>query len=404
MVSPVNAVIGANYGDEGKGLYTNFFAEIGKNEKSPHLTVRFNGGAQAGHTVLNKQNMKRHVFNHIGSGTFHGADTALDEMFVVNPMIYVNEKQRFSEKHRISYPSIYVHRNCLVTTPYEIVINRIKESNRRANGSQHGSCGVGFGETAKKNVDRSIPSLRIEDCFYTSSIKKKLKEIEEYTFDIELPNYYKPAAFERAGFSESRCLDAFVEDVKSFMKDTIKLDEHGMVNFIKQKASCSSVCFEGAQGLGLDMDQGYFPYVTYSNTGIKNLLKYFKEGLDINLHYITRSYLTRHGAGPVENDKKPLFEVCDTTNVYNEYQESIRSFILDIHEMCIRIYKDISLLDESYKPKSYMHMTHGQHTNNILYQRIEHGQIISGQFKNPNKEFTSISYDEITNPLEWSLK
>ena len=67
----IKVVIGANFGDEGKGLMTDYFAS--KSNKS--LVVRFNGGGQAGHTVTTKDG-RRHVFHHFGSGIFAGADTS----------------------------------------------------------------------------------------------------------------------------------------------------------------------------------------------------------------------------------------------------------------------------------------------------------------------------------------
>ena len=80
------AVIGANFGDEGKGLMTDYFCS--QNKKS--LNIRFNGGAQAGHTVVTPDG-KRHVFSHIGSGTFSGADTYLSEFFTLNPIMFMKE-------------------------------------------------------------------------------------------------------------------------------------------------------------------------------------------------------------------------------------------------------------------------------------------------------------------------
>ena len=72
----LTAIIGANYGDEGKGLLTDYYAA-----KSKHsVVVRFNGGPQAGHTVVTPEG-KRHVFSHYGSGTLAGAQTFLSKHF-----------------------------------------------------------------------------------------------------------------------------------------------------------------------------------------------------------------------------------------------------------------------------------------------------------------------------------
>ena len=79
----VKAVIGAAFGDEGKGSCTAFLSNPST------LVVRYNGGAQAGHTVIH--NGARHVFHHFGSGSFKGAATYLSRHFLVNPLLWQNE-------------------------------------------------------------------------------------------------------------------------------------------------------------------------------------------------------------------------------------------------------------------------------------------------------------------------
>ena len=84
------AVIGANFGDEGKGLMTDLFCRT----DSSVINIRSNGGAQAGHTVCTSDG-KRHIFSHIGSGSFAGADTYLSEFFILNPMLFSREQREF---------------------------------------------------------------------------------------------------------------------------------------------------------------------------------------------------------------------------------------------------------------------------------------------------------------------
>lgn len=75
------AVIGAGFGDEGKGLMTDYCCQRPKYT----TVVRFNGGAQAGHTVVTPDG-RRHVFSHFGSGTLRGAATFLSRFFICNPI------------------------------------------------------------------------------------------------------------------------------------------------------------------------------------------------------------------------------------------------------------------------------------------------------------------------------
>ena len=81
------AVIGSNFGDEGKGLVVDYLCKTGG-----EVVVRFNGGAQAGHTVVTPEGL-RHVFRHFGSGTLYGVPTFLSQFFIVNPIIFFHELQ-----------------------------------------------------------------------------------------------------------------------------------------------------------------------------------------------------------------------------------------------------------------------------------------------------------------------
>ena len=85
----IKIVIGGNFGDEGKGLMTSFFAAQMMKQSGRCLVVLSNGGAQRGHTVV-KEGV-RHVFRHFGSGTLEGADTWFPEEFILNPMIFMKE-------------------------------------------------------------------------------------------------------------------------------------------------------------------------------------------------------------------------------------------------------------------------------------------------------------------------
>jgi adenylosuccinate synthase len=93
-------VIGANYGDEGKGQVVHKLAKQNTNV----TVVRYSGGAQAGHTVTTDDG-KRHVFSHIGAGTFAGAKTWLSDEFIVNPVMFLKEHQLLCSNTSTSYPT-----------------------------------------------------------------------------------------------------------------------------------------------------------------------------------------------------------------------------------------------------------------------------------------------------------
>ena len=122
----VKIVVGANFGDEGKGLMTDYFSSISSNS----IVVRFNGGAQAGHTVVTPDD-KRHVFSHFGSGTFNKVPTYLSEYFICNPTLY---KKEFLELKECGIkPMVHFAHDCMFSNPFDMLINQIVESNINSN-------------------------------------------------------------------------------------------------------------------------------------------------------------------------------------------------------------------------------------------------------------------------------
>ena len=87
------AVIGANFGDEGKGLVTDWICST----KTKPIVVLHNGGAQRAHTVTTPEG-KEHIFRHIGAGAFVGADTYIAKTFVCNPIVFREEYEKLGQK------------------------------------------------------------------------------------------------------------------------------------------------------------------------------------------------------------------------------------------------------------------------------------------------------------------
>ena len=89
MTKSAYVIVGAGYGDEGKGLMTDCLVRKLTEKDRPPVNVRFNGGGQAGHTVVCKDG--RHVFSHVGAGSFAHASTFLSSAFIVNPLVLERE-------------------------------------------------------------------------------------------------------------------------------------------------------------------------------------------------------------------------------------------------------------------------------------------------------------------------
>ena len=145
-------VIGCRYGDEGKGLMTDYFTHRAVQSGKKTCTVFAAGAAQRGHTVVTPEG-QTHVFRHIGSGTFAGADTYIAENFIVSPMIF---REEWDELEKIGiHPTVYVNPSCIITTPYDVYINQTVETMR--GGDRHGSCGCGVWETIERNHKSDEP-------------------------------------------------------------------------------------------------------------------------------------------------------------------------------------------------------------------------------------------------------
>jgi adenylosuccinate synthase len=316
----VFAVIGSGYGDEGKGLMVDSLSR-GINDVT---VVRFNGGAQAGHTVVLPDGM-RHVFHHFGSGTFAGAKTHLSKFFVVNPIFALKEyddlKHKMKNKIEFSIDPL-----APISTPWDIMINQCVESKRGQN--RHGSCGLGFGETWERTESYGL--LTVSD-FYENPLKKILD-----IWDNWVPVRCKDLGIDISDlpFSLDIALQ-FVSDWARLLKITTLLKDEDL--------SCNRLIFEGAQGLGLDQDLGVFPYVTRSFTGSPNVCSLIKslniETVDVI--YMTRCYATRHGAGPLDFEEEWSGPVInDKTNVQNNWQGRLRVAPLDVVSKKILIDSD----------------------------------------------------------------
>ena len=123
-------VIGANYGDEGKGTVTANLTNDSVINNEKVLNILTNGGAQRGHSIIKNTGEDVnvfHTFQHFGSGTYHGADTYYSCYFILNPMQFVKEYNELLIKPK----NIYRDYNCRWSTPYDSFANLIEEQHHR---------------------------------------------------------------------------------------------------------------------------------------------------------------------------------------------------------------------------------------------------------------------------------
>jgi adenylosuccinate synthase len=327
---PRNAtvIIGANFGDEGKGLAVD--AVVARNRDA--VVIRFNGGAQAGHTVV--EDGRRHVFSHFGAGAFLGAATFLSRFFVVQPSIFAREAAELGEIG--VKPSVYVDPDAQVTTPFDVFINQWVEEKR--GGARHGSVGIGFGETIER-AEAGYP-LAMRDLGDSKYISEVLNRICDVWLPIRLARLGVPLT------AEHRDTAADPAVIGRYLRQ-IDILRHGVTPApIDAVLARGNIIFEGAQGLLLDMDRGLkFPYVTRSNTGLKNVLALVADAgiVHLDVIYMTRAYLTRHGAGPLPNEtpKLAFADVVDETNMPNPWQGTLRFAPLDLDILRTTIADDL---------------------------------------------------------------
>lgn len=318
------AVIGANFGDEGKGLMTDFFCRA----EGSVINIRSNGGAQAGHTVCTSGG-KRHIFSHIGSGSFAGADTFLSGYFILNPMLFSKEMDSLGN----DAGNIFIDPRCRVTLPCDMLLNQFVETMRGRN--RHGSCGVGIFETV----------VRSRNSRYSFSYDYVLRadRAELKNLIAEINREYCPVRANElgiAGGAEAELMDILRNDMlmENYIDDLYAMAVRCRMADEQIIEEYDTAVFEGAQGLMLDQDrEDYFPNLTPSSTGMKNIRAILDrlEKRDTEVCYVTRSFFTRHGAGRFDTESKEIagiYGLYDKTNAPNEYQGNFRYGWFDLPE------------------------------------------------------------------------
>lgn len=300
----IHAVIGLGFGDEGKGFTTDYLSHRYPNS----IVIRFNGGHQAGHTVQLKDG-KRHVFSNFGSGTLRGVPTYWTENCTVDPVGIMRE-HKVLESYR---PILHLSPNCPVVTPFDKFYNQINPST-----IHHGTCGVGFGETLER--EENLYSLRVMDLLFDSVVTAKLALIKKYYAD-------------KYNRSVGKELDV---DIKLFYKAVKFIFDCKDILISEFTDDYENYIMEGAQGILLDKNIGFFPHVTRSNTTYNEAVKVasdlFNHTVAVKPYFVTRAYQTRHGNGPMTNENIPISLSKDIveTNKDSEYQGKFRRTLLDL--------------------------------------------------------------------------
>lgn len=343
-MTDIKVVIGANFGDEGKGLMTDYFCHEALNRNENCIVVLSNGGAQRGHTVTAPDGTQ-HVFHHFGSGTLVGADTYCISDYILNPMTFVKEwvglRQLGYDPNNLNF---YFEDGCRWSTPYDMIVNQIVEAARE--DKKHGSCGMGIWETiVRYEKQQQSYSLFHFDLLPKEAKINYLKSIRDgYMRDRlkELGVSSIPLEWYSIVYSDMM-IEHFINDVHFMICHT---KSAGIVNL----SSYKNIVFENGQGLLLDKDNTFYgDNTTPTSTGWKNVARtvnrHFDNSDEVNMEvcYVTRTYMTRHGVGRFETEcDKSLInsEMFDETNVTNPFQDNLRYGELIIPNLVARTSAD----------------------------------------------------------------
>ena len=270
------AVIGLQWGDEGKGKIVDYLSE------NFDLVTRYQGGNNAGHTVIVED--ITYKLNLIPSGVIRGKVCFLGQGIVLDPDHFIQEYKKITEK--ITDPRIYLSSNIPLILNYHKQLDRINESILTGE-SKIGTTSKGIGPAYQDKVGRK--SIKLYDLTNPHSLKEKLSSIKKFydpilkTFDEDLIDIDK----------NLELLNNFFIQVKNLIVDN---------NVIKKDYSNKKILFEGAQGALLDLDHGSYPFVTSSNTISSNIS--IGSGLQVDYETIGifKAYATRVGNGPFPSE------------------------------------------------------------------------------------------------------
>lgn len=272
-------ILGSQWGDEGKGKIVDMLME------QASIAVRFQGGHNAGHTLM--IDGQKTILRLIPSGILHShVQCLIGNGVVLSPTALLEELTELESRGVPASKRLRISDACTLILPYHVALDRAREEAKGE--AKIGTTGRGIGPAYEDKVARR--ALRFGDLFHPESLAEKLKAVLEY-HNFVLVNYHKQPAVEFQPLFDD--LIKMVPKLKPMRADVSAL-------LSEYHAAGQNMMFEGAQGTLLDIDHGTYPYVTSSNTvaGAASVGSGFGPR---HLHYIlgiTKAYTTRVGSGP----------------------------------------------------------------------------------------------------------
>lgn len=286
----VVAVVGSQWGDEGKGKMTDYLSQ------SADMTVRSNGGNNAGHTIaFGGKTFKMRL---IPSGIFEAKkETVIGNGVVINPEVLLDEI-KYLEDNGINTDKLAISNRAHIVMPYDILQDVYQEEAKGAN--KVGTTKNGIGPTYMDKASRI--GIRMCDLLEKDTFEEKLR------FNLNEKNALFVNVYGKEALKFEDIFEKYWklgQELKKYVTDTSVIVNDAIDNDDK-------VLFEGAQGVMLDIDQGTYPFVTSSNTvtgGIATGIGIGPSKVDTVIG-ICKAYTTRVGAGPFPT------ELLDETGNY----------------------------------------------------------------------------------------
>ena len=277
-------VLGAQWGDEGKGKVTDFFAS------SADYVVRFQGGNNAGHTIVVGD--EKLALSLTPSGVLYpdcvpviGSGCVVDLAFLKKELEMLNSKNVSTKKLAISP-------NAHVIMPYHKLLDELIEESLGEN--KIGTTKKGIGPCYADKIQRS--GIRIQDLLDDEVFAEKVKT------NVEEKNQLLTKIYGRNPMDPNEIINEF-KNYKEIINNHVKDTSLMISNAIKEG---KNILFEGAQGTLLDIDHGTYPFVTSSNTSSANAAIGSGVGpLTLNkIVGVTKAYISRVGSGPFITEQK----------------------------------------------------------------------------------------------------
>lgn len=296
-------VAGLAFGDEGKGSVVDYLVRKHK----AGLVVRYNGGAQAAHNVVTPDG-RHHTFSQFGSGTFvPGVRTHLSRFTILNPLNMTNEEQHLRELGiQDAWDRTTVEDKALIITPYQQALNRLTEWSRGKD--KHGTCGQGIGQTRSDHLEYGDNVLFAGDLglakyklvkekllFLREMCREKAKKLTNVPDTVEVRHQMR-----RLYPPDESWVDDYVEIFLRWPVQVVGKD---------QPYDAHTVVFEGAQGVLLDETHGMAPYNTWTDCTFNNAKELLNDRKYVGVVEkvgVVRSYMTRHGQGPLSTEDEDL--------------------------------------------------------------------------------------------------